>query len=87
MMRKIIVSTNVTLDGCMAGPDGELDWHFVYWTQEMAEVLCEQLSKADTLLLGRITYCAMAGYWPYVGACPSFPRNDLVFCGDGQQVY
>jgi len=78
-MRKLIVSVNTTLDGFMAGPDCELDWHFTRWTPEMAEVQSKQLSRADTILLGRITYNAMAAYWSAVKADLSFPREDLAF--------
>ena len=70
---------NLTLDGFMAGPDCELDWHFERWTSEMAESLCEELSKADTILLGRVTYSAMARYWPQKLKDPSFPREDIAF--------
>lgn len=62
-MRKLIVSMNVTLDGFMSGPDCELDWHFKCWTKEMGEALCRHLASADTILLGRVTYQAMAKYW------------------------
>lgn len=63
-MRKLIISMNVTLDGYLSGPHCELDWHFKYWNSEMGDELCKQLAKADTILLGRITYEAMAKYWP-----------------------
>jgi dihydrofolate reductase len=79
MMRKIVVSMNVTLDGFIAGPNCELDWHFDSWTIDMATALCEQLSNADTILLGRITYCAMARYWPSKATSLSFPREDIAF--------
>ncbi|WP_256012231.1 dihydrofolate reductase family protein [Desertivirga xinjiangensis] len=62
-MRKVILSMNITEDGFMAGPNGELDWHFPYWDFEMCEALSKLLSSADTILLGRKTYSAMAGYW------------------------
>lgn len=78
-MRKLIISVNTTLDGYMAGPDCELDWHFTRWTPEMAEAQCRQLSCADTLLLGRITYNAMANYWSAVRSDLCFPREDLAF--------
>lgn len=78
-MRKIIVSINITLDGCMAGPGGELDWHFRSWTTEMGELLCSKLLQADTILLGRITYQAMEQYWPAVVQDPYYSREDLVF--------
>jgi dihydrofolate reductase len=51
-MRKVILSTNVTLDGFMAGPNGELDWHFSNWNEEMEKYAYEQLSTMDTILVG-----------------------------------
>jgi dihydrofolate reductase len=78
-MRKVVLSMNLTLDGFMAGPNCELDWHFETWAPDMANSLCEQLSKADTIILGRITYCAMARYWPGRASDLSFPREDLAF--------
>lgn len=78
-MKKVIVSMNVTLDGRMAGPDGELDWHSRCWSPDMADALGEQLGRADTILLGRVTYLAMAGFWPAKAADLSFPREDLHF--------
>lgn len=78
-MRKVIVSMNVTLDGFMAGPDCELDWHFNYWNEEMARYAGEQLSRADTILLGRVTYNAMAKYWPSKMMDLSCPREDVAF--------
>jgi dihydrofolate reductase len=78
-MRKVIVSMNVTLDGFMAGPDCELDWHFNYWNEEMAKCAGEQLSNADTILLGRITYKAMARFWPSKMKDLLGPRQDIAF--------
>lgn len=49
----------------MAGPAGELDWHFPHWNDEMASFAYEQLCAMDSILLGRVTYQAMASYWPY----------------------
>lgn len=70
-MKRVIVSMNVTLDGYMSGPRGELDWHFPYWTAEMSGFACAQLRTMDTIILGRKTYDPMADYWP--GA----PHNDF----------
>lgn len=55
---------NVTLDGFMAGTNGELDWHFPLWNDEMSIYFCDQLGKTDTILLGRVSYERMARYWP-----------------------
>jgi dihydrofolate reductase len=78
-MRKLIVSMNLTLDGFMAGPACELDWHFRCWTPDMADALCYRLSTADTILLGGTTYRAMAHYWMAKAAQINFPREDAAF--------
>jgi dihydrofolate reductase len=70
---------NITLDGFVSGSDSELDWHFQSWNEEMAQSLTQQLNKADTILLGRITYKAMAAYWPTSTCDPFFPREDIAF--------
>ncbi len=78
-MRKLIVSMNVTLDGFMSGPDCGLDWHFKSWTSEMGASLCRQLAEADTILLGRVTYTAMANYWNAKALQVSCSREDVLF--------
>lgn len=78
-MRKLIVSMNITLDGYLSGPDGGLDWHFNCWTEELRDALCDQLAKADTILLGRVTYEAMAEYWPLKSVDPFCRNEDFAF--------
>jgi dihydrofolate reductase len=63
-MRKLILSVNITLDGFMAGENGELDWHFAHWNNEQMETALDQLRGIDTILLGRIAYENMALHWP-----------------------
>jgi dihydrofolate reductase len=78
-MCKLIVSMNVTLDGYMSGPDCELDWHFTRWSADMGERLTMELSKTSALLLGRVTYQAMARYWPARAIDRSSARADIPF--------
>lgn len=78
-MRKLIVSMNVTLDGFMSGPHCELDWHFRRWNREMGSLMTEQLSEADTILLGRTTYMAMAKHWPSITMDASYPVENILF--------
>ena len=61
-MRKIIVFNNVTLDGFMAGPNGELDW--AIRDDEMTQYTKDGQSSTDTFLFGRVTYEMMASFWP-----------------------
>ena len=48
-MRKIITTTWITLDGFIAGPNGEMDWVIV--DEEMGTYEDDVVSAADTLLL------------------------------------
>jgi dihydrofolate reductase len=70
---------NITLDGFISGAHCELDWHFKSWTSRMAEALAQQLSRADTIVLGRVTYCAMARFWMSRSSDLNLPREDLAF--------
>jgi dihydrofolate reductase len=76
-MRKLIISMNLSLDGYLSGPRGELDWHFESWNEAMGYWLLEQLNEADTILLGKNTYEAMSAYWPVRPCETDFPRQDL----------
>ena len=66
-MRHLIVFNIMSLDGFLAGPDGELDW----FTEDLfrkgtgvADLIRENLNSVDAILLGRLTYQELAGYWP-----------------------
>jgi dihydrofolate reductase len=61
-MRKILVFENVTLDGFMAGPNGELDW--AVRDDEVTEYSKEGHDSTDMFLFGRVTYDMMASFWP-----------------------
>ena len=78
-MRKIIVSLNITLDGFIASENLALDWHFRYWNEELAHFATEQLNRADSIIMGRITYEAMKDYWPGKALDLSYPREDICF--------
>jgi len=78
-MKRLILSVNVTLDGYMAGPDGELDWHFDYWNPEMSAYADAQLQTVDTIVVGRTTYEGMAQYWPGAALDPSIGVKDRLF--------
>lgn len=74
-MRKIIVSTFISMDGVMQAPGAPLEdtannftlggWTFPLWDDVMNEPLGKLLSSPYDLLLGRRTYEIFAAYWPY----------------------
>ena len=69
-MRRVILSVNITMNGLMAGPNGELDWHYAHWNDEMAEESHKLLTKVDAIVAGRVTYQAMIAHWSQVAVSP-----------------
>ena len=61
-MRKIIVFENITLDGFMAGPNGEIDW--AIRDDEVTQFSQEGQDSIDLFMFGRVTYDMMASFWP-----------------------
>jgi dihydrofolate reductase len=59
-LRKVVVSTYVTLDGVFENPA----WSAPYWSDEAQEFARMQLWASHALLLGRTTYEEFAASWP-----------------------
>jgi dihydrofolate reductase len=74
-MRKLILSTFVTLDGVMQAPGGPEEdptggfthggWSVNHWDEAMGEWMAETMGGSFDLLLGRKTYEIFAAHWPY----------------------
>jgi len=73
-MRKLIFFMHTSLDGFVAGPNGEMDWLKV--DDEMFDFVATMTDKADTALYGRVTYEMMQGYWPKAGEQPNASKHD-----------
>jgi dihydrofolate reductase len=78
-MRKIIVTTWVTLDGFIAGPNNEMDFVGEIYDEAMGKYEYDLVSAADTLLLGRVTYESFAGAWPYVPDKPNADPGEVAY--------
>ncbi|MDQ3654091.1 MAG: dihydrofolate reductase family protein [Chloroflexota bacterium] len=73
-MRKLIVTTFLTLDGVMQAPGGPGEddsdgfahggWSVNYWDDLMGQVMGELMSAPFDLVLGRRTYDIFAAHWP-----------------------
>lgn len=61
-MRKVIVFNLMSIDGYIAGANGDISWHNV--DEEFQELANQVSNSGNTLLFGRITYELMAGFWP-----------------------
>ncbi len=78
-MRKIIVTMWMTIDGYVAGPNGEMDWIGELYDEAMGTYEYNLISSADTLLLGRETYQSFAGSWPHVPDNPDAPEGEKAY--------
>jgi dihydrofolate reductase len=69
-VRKIIAALQVSVDGFIEGPKGELDWAMaddeVSWEEGF-----EMLESVDTCILGRVMYPDYEQYWLAVLANPA----------------
>lgn len=73
-MRRIISFMHISLDGFVAGPNGEMNWIKV--DEEIFDHVGKRISKGDTALYGRKTYEMMEGYWPTAADKPNASRHD-----------
>jgi dihydrofolate reductase len=60
-MRKIIAALQMSVDGFIEGPNGELDWAMAD-DEETWRDFNETLSSVDTFILGRVMYPAYEQY-------------------------
>ena len=74
-MRKIISFMHISLDGFVAGPNGEMDWIKV--DEEIFDHVGKRISGGDTALYGRVTYEMMEGYWPTAADQPTATKHDI----------
>lgn len=66
---------HISLDGFVAGPNGEMNWIKV--DEEIFDHVGKRISKGNTALYGRVTYQMMEGYWPTAGQNPAASKHDI----------
>jgi len=73
-MRNLIFFMHTSLDGFVAGLNGEMDWINV--DDAMFDFVATMTDQADTALYGRVTYEMMQSYWPKAGEQPNASKHD-----------
>ncbi len=63
-MRNVVLHMMVTVDGCVAGPNGELDWLFTIQSEQRDRYVFDLYRSTDGVLVGGATYPGLAEYWP-----------------------
>ena len=53
VMRKLRLQVQMSVDGCIAGPNGEMDWMFGLLDDELIKYAYKITESVDTILMGR----------------------------------
>jgi dihydrofolate reductase len=61
LMRKVVASELVSLDGVVESPQ---KWHFPYFNDQMGEAIGAVMAASDAMLMGRMLYEEWAAFWP-----------------------
>lgn len=62
-MRKLKLQMQVTIDGFVAGPNGEMDWMIFNWDDGLNKYVTELTVPVDTILLGRKLAQGFIPHW------------------------
>ena len=74
-MRKLKLQMQITMDGFVAGPNGELDWMPIDWEdKKFTEYLNFLIDSSDTLLMGRKMTDEFVNYWSNALKNPKNPE-------------
>lgn len=69
-MRKLKLQVQMTIDGYVAGPNGEMDWTTINWDNELKKYVGEITEPVDYIVLGRKLAQGFIPYWA------SHPREE-----------
>jgi dihydrofolate reductase len=76
--RKLVLKMSVSLDGFVAGPNGEADWIFrSSGGADSTTWVLDTLRGAGVHIMGSRSYHHMAAFWPYSDMPIASPMNDI----------
>ncbi len=73
-MRKLKLQVQMTIDGYIAGLNGEMDWMVWDWDDELKQYVNELTEPVDCIILGRKLAQGFIPYWATVAANPDAPE-------------
>lgn len=73
-MRKLKLQVQMSVDGYIAGPNGELDWMVWDWGDDLKKYVTELTEPVDTILLGRKMADGFISHWAKVAEDPDDPE-------------
>jgi dihydrofolate reductase len=73
VLRKLRLQVQMSVDGCIAGPNGEMDWMVGLLDDELIKYAYKITESVDTILLGRKMTDVFISYWLDVMNKPDDP--------------
>jgi dihydrofolate reductase len=73
-MRKVKLQMQITVDGFVAGPEGQLDWMTPPMDERLLSFINHLTDTSDTILLGRKMTEGFIKYWEHVITQPNSPE-------------
>jgi len=74
-MRKLKLQMQLSIDGFVAGPNGEMDWMTWNWDDEIKNYVNDLTDSIDCILLGGHMPAGFIPYWESVVADKENPQN------------
>jgi dihydrofolate reductase len=74
-LRKLRLQVQMSVDGCIAGPNGEIDWMVGLLDDEHLNYVSKITESVDTILLGRKMTDVFISFWLDVMNKPDDPWN------------
>ncbi|GAB3318924.1 dihydrofolate reductase family protein [Larkinella ripae] len=74
-MRNVKLQVQMTVDGYIGGPNGEMDWLTYPWTKDIEQYVTALTESVDTIVLGRKLAEGFIPYWASVAANPDDPQH------------
>jgi dihydrofolate reductase len=75
-MRKLKLQVQMTVNGFIAGPSGEMDFMIWNWDEALNNYVAEITEPVDCIVLGRKLAEGFIPYWADVAANPNNPQVD-----------
>jgi dihydrofolate reductase len=76
-MRKLILRQNMSADGFVGGPNGEIDWIFKSFDDSAMARTVETVWQAGVHIMGSRTFRDMAAHWPRSTEPIAAPMNEI----------
>ena len=73
-MRKVKLQMQLSLDGFVAGENGELDWATFNWSEDIIQYVTQITKPIDCIILG---HGLAKGFIPHWAAAADAPESDI----------